>query len=249
MEIMSDILQNPLLDDAAISEERDVISHETEAVRKAHDISIWDHLHETAFMGTGLSRTIRGPEENIRSMDRKDLQAFISSQYSADRFVIAAAGAVDHNELVALTETHFGKLPSHPTGSLALPFDAAIFTGSDKRIRFDSMGVSYSMSSSSIFLRTQHLVNLVLSTACTRCTSLPGRIFDLRGCFSHDALAGIQYFSSVVNNVCLTVGFLHILYQTLFDLVCRCFHLLSPIYLSFFRPPHSSECSRLMGPH
>lgn len=140
---MSDILQNPLLDDAAISDERDVISEETEAVRKAYDVSIWDHLHETAFMGTGLSRTIRGPEENIRSMNRRELQSFISSQYSADRFVIAAAGAVDHKELLALTETHFGKLPNHPTGSLTLPFDAAIFTGSDKRIRFDSMGVRY----------------------------------------------------------------------------------------------------------
>lgn len=142
MEIMSDILQNPKLDDAVLSDERDVILAEAEAVRKQNDVAIWNHLHETAFMGTGLSNTIHGSEANIRSLTRGDLQSFISSQYSADRFVIAAAGAVNHNELVELTEKHFGALPNHPAGSLALPFDAAIFTGSDKRIRFDSMGVS-----------------------------------------------------------------------------------------------------------
>ena len=142
MEIMADILQNPKLDDAAISQERDIISMEAEALRKCKEVDIFDHLHETAFMGTGLSRSIRGPEENIRSIDRNDLQSFISSQFSADRFVIAAAGAVNHTELVALTEKHFGTLPTHPAGSVAHHYEAATFTGSDKRIRYDSMGVS-----------------------------------------------------------------------------------------------------------
>ena len=143
MEIMSDILQNPLLDAAAISEERDIITNESENLRQQPGTAIWDHLHETAFMGTGLSRSVRGPEQNIRSLTSQDLNAFKSAQYSADRFVIAAAGAVDHTQLVALTEKHFGQLPTLPTGSMVVAYDPAIFTGSDKRIRYDSMGVSH----------------------------------------------------------------------------------------------------------
>ena len=141
MEIMSDILQNPTLDPAEISAERDIISKENENIRKHPGVAVWDHLHETAFMGTGLCQTVRGPEQNIRGLNRNDLEAFKSTQFSADRFVIAAAGAVNHTELVALTEKHFGGVPQLPAGSLVVPHDAAIFTGSDKRIRFDSMGV------------------------------------------------------------------------------------------------------------
>jgi processing peptidase subunit beta len=139
MEILSDILQNSQLDAAAIERERDVILREMEEVNKQYEEQILDHLHETAFMGTGLGRTILGPEENIKSLTRNDLQDYIKTHYTADRFVIAGAGAVDHKQLVELTEKHFGKLPTAPAGALATKFDPAVFTGSDKRIRFDSM--------------------------------------------------------------------------------------------------------------
>lgn len=142
MEILADMLQNPKLDEAAITRERDVILRESEEVNKQYEEVILDHLHETAFMGTGLGRTILGPEENIRSISKADLQNYISTHYTADRFVIAGAGAVDHKQLVSLTEQHFGKLPTTPKDALASKFEPAIFTGSDKRIRFDSMGVS-----------------------------------------------------------------------------------------------------------
>ena len=142
MEILADILQNSLLDDGAITRERDVILREAEEVGKQYEEVILDHLHETAFMGTGLGRTILGPDENIRNLSRADLQSYISTHYTADRTVIAGAGAIDHKQLTELTEKYWGKLPTTPSGSVAKIFDPAIFTGSDKRIRFDTMGVS-----------------------------------------------------------------------------------------------------------
>ena len=143
MEILADILQGSTLDEGAITRERDVILREMEEVSKQYEEVILDHLHETAFMGTGLGRTILGPEENIKSLTKSDLQQYINTHYTADRFVIAGAGAVDHKQLVELTEKHFGKLSATPKDKLSTKFDAAIFTGSDKRIRYDSMGVSF----------------------------------------------------------------------------------------------------------
>jgi mitochondrial-processing peptidase subunit beta len=143
MEVLSDILMNSQLDEGAITRERDVILREMEEVNKQYEEVILDHLHETAFMGTGLGRTILGPEENIRNLTKADLEAYIKTHYTADRFVISAAGAVDHNQLCQLTEKHFGGLAAGAGGNaLSTQFDPAIFTGSDKRIRFDSMGVS-----------------------------------------------------------------------------------------------------------
>src|SRR3546814_203817 len=100
MEILSDILTNSLLDEGAIARERDVILREMEEVNKQWDEVMLDHLHDTAFQGTGLGRTILGPEENIRNLTRNDLVDYIKTHYTADRFVIAAAGAVDHKQLV-----------------------------------------------------------------------------------------------------------------------------------------------------
>ena len=54
--------------------------------------------------------------------------------------MVAGAGAVDHKQLAELSDKHLGKLTSTASGGLT-KFDPAVFVGSDKRIRFDSMGV------------------------------------------------------------------------------------------------------------
>eukprot|EP01039_Chlorochromonas_danica_P007453 gene7453-8240_t len=136
VEILADILQNATLDEAAIARERDVILRESVEVGKQYEEVILDELHATAFQGTGLGRTILGPNENIRNLSRTDLQNYIDTHYTADRFVIAAAGAVDHKQLVDLTNKHFGGLK---TGNGLVKADPVFFTGSDKRIRYDSM--------------------------------------------------------------------------------------------------------------
>lgn len=141
VEILADILQNSLLDEAAINRERDVILREGVEVSKQYEEVILDELHSTAFMGTGLGRTILGPDENVKNLTRQDLLDYTKTHYTADRFVIAAAGAVDHNQLVELTDKHFGGLKA---GSGEFKPERALFTGSDKRIRYDSMNVRLS---------------------------------------------------------------------------------------------------------
>jgi mitochondrial-processing peptidase subunit beta len=141
VEILADILQNSLLDENAITRERDVILRESVEVNKNYEEVILDELHSTAFMGTGLGRTILGPDENIKNLTRHDLQSYINTHYTANRFVIAGAGAVDHKQLTDLTQQHFGGLATSSKEATASLFEPAIFTGSDKRIRYDSMGV------------------------------------------------------------------------------------------------------------
>merc|ERR1712238_226558 len=63
--ILSDILLNSNLDPGAIDRERDVILREMSEVNKQQEELVIDHLHSTAFQGTGLGRTILGSEENI----------------------------------------------------------------------------------------------------------------------------------------------------------------------------------------
>ena len=85
MEILSDILTNSRMDKDAIERERDVILREMVEVNKVYEEQILDHLHETAFMGTGLGRTILGPEENIRRLTRDDLLNYVQTHYTSNR--------------------------------------------------------------------------------------------------------------------------------------------------------------------
>jgi processing peptidase subunit beta len=131
VEILSDILLHSKLDESAIEREREVILREMSEVNKEQEELVLDHLHATAFQGTGLGRTILGPEENIRSLKQADLVNYIQQHYTAPRMVIAGAGAINHTELCELADKHFGNLPKTPSSGLELAMDPAVFTGSD----------------------------------------------------------------------------------------------------------------------
>jgi processing peptidase subunit beta len=45
--------------------------------------------------------------------------------------VIAGAGAINHQELCALADKHFGSVPETPKSGVAVAMDPAVFTGSD----------------------------------------------------------------------------------------------------------------------
>jgi mitochondrial-processing peptidase subunit beta len=98
---------------------------------------VFDHLHATAFQGQPLGRTILGPRENILSIQRDDLEAYIKKNYTADRMVLVGAGGIPHDQLVELAEKHFGKIPA-ASGEVTAK-EAPDFVGSEVRMRDDTM--------------------------------------------------------------------------------------------------------------
>ena len=140
MEILAGAMQCTHFDDAAINREKNLIAAKAAAFNKNTEKSVFEHLHETAFMGTALGQPVVGTESNIKNLTKADLLTFVAANYTGDRVVVAGAGAVDHKQLAELSDKHLGKLTSTASGGLT-KFDPAVFVGSDKRIRFDSMGV------------------------------------------------------------------------------------------------------------
>ena len=53
VEVLSDILQNSEIDAGAVEREKDVILRDMTEKSQAYSERVLDHLHETAFMGTG----------------------------------------------------------------------------------------------------------------------------------------------------------------------------------------------------
>jgi len=142
VELLADILQNPILGEEEIERERSVILREMEEVESNLQEVVFDYLHATAFQGTSLGLTILGPEENIRKISKPDLQTYINDHYKGPRMVIAAAGGVDHDQLVKLTDKYFGKLScNYPNEVPLLP--PTRFTGSEIRHREDDMPLAH----------------------------------------------------------------------------------------------------------
>ena len=144
VEILGDMLLNPKLDEDAIDNERRVILREMEQVQSNVDDVLFDSLHETAFAGTGLGRTILGPKENIATnINKTQLRDYIDTHYTGPRMVIAGAGAINHAQLTDLAQEHFGSLPSSPPAGKIVPSDSSRFVGSELRFRDDSMPVAH----------------------------------------------------------------------------------------------------------
>lgn len=144
MDILCDILRNSKYDDSSINREREVILKEMESVYKdSKEELILDHLHENAFQGCPLGYTILGPVQNIERITKEDIQSYVQTHYTANRMVIAGAGAVDHDELVKLAETMFGDVPTQPTNNAVVRLEPAEFIGCDYEERWDEMETAY----------------------------------------------------------------------------------------------------------
>lgn len=141
MDILADILTNSTYTEDAIEREREVILREMQEVEGQMEEVIFDRLHETAYRGTMLGHTILGPTENIKSISRAMITDYVNTHYTAPRMVVAGAGAVDHGDLVKLSEKLFGSVPS--AGKREPHMERARFTGSDIRIRYDDMPLAH----------------------------------------------------------------------------------------------------------
>ncbi|MDY6925425.1 MAG: pitrilysin family protein, partial [Pseudomonadota bacterium] len=78
-----------------------------------------------AFNGQPLGRPILGSVASLKPITRASISEWRARLYSPDRMVIAASGAVDETELLALAERWFGGETSTPAGTP----DAPRFTG------------------------------------------------------------------------------------------------------------------------
>ena len=50
-----------------------------------------------------------GPAERVRAFSREDLENFVGEHYGPEQMVLAAAGAVDHDQLVQAATEAFGR--------------------------------------------------------------------------------------------------------------------------------------------
>ena len=110
LDVISDIVLNPVFDPREIEVERHVILQEIGQSMDTPDDIIFDWLQEAAYPDQAMGRTILGPAEKVASFGRPDLSGFVSEHYGPNEMILSAAGAVDHDQIVRAAEQIFGHL-------------------------------------------------------------------------------------------------------------------------------------------
>lgn len=127
MQVLSDLVFRPTLDPDEIEREKDVVAQEIAEAFDTPDDHVFEMAQTRAFDGQPLGRPILGSVASLKPITRASIGDWRARLYSPDRMVVAASGAVDETELLALAERWFG-------GETATPADAPDvprFTGGD----------------------------------------------------------------------------------------------------------------------
>jgi predicted Zn-dependent peptidase len=104
-----------------VDAERMVINEELIAAYDTPDDVVHIMLYEALFHGHELGREVLGDPESINAMRASHIADFHRRWYQPANLVIAAAGDIDHDELVAQAEEHFGDLEFGPAPERVIP--------------------------------------------------------------------------------------------------------------------------------
>jgi predicted Zn-dependent peptidase len=107
MDILGDILNNSTFNAIDLKKEKLVIAEEIKDVADNPSEYIHDLFCAQLWKNHSLGRPIMGQVENIMSLSRSKVLEYIKRHYSSSNVVVAAAGYVNHNELVSLVNKHF----------------------------------------------------------------------------------------------------------------------------------------------
>jgi predicted Zn-dependent peptidase len=99
---MAEMIWQPRFEDLAA--ERQVVLEEIAMYEDDPQDRVFDVLGEAVFGEHPLGRPVIGRAEVVAAIDEQLLRAFHARRYAPDRIVLAAAGSVDHEELVRLVE-------------------------------------------------------------------------------------------------------------------------------------------------
>ncbi|VDN02215.1 unnamed protein product [Thelazia callipaeda] len=140
--LLADVVRNSKLDQAAVETERTRILCEMNRLKDNPSEVVFDYLHDAAFQGTPMAKSIYGTEEIVRNLTRNNLRKYADVQYRPLRMVLSGVGGIKHSRLVKLSEQYFGDLVNGPSDPVHY-ITGIRFTGSEFLYRNDNMPFMY----------------------------------------------------------------------------------------------------------
>ncbi len=122
-DLLADIFLNSTFPTDEIERERKVILQEIKMRDDTPDEYIHDRFHQNFWKGQLLGMPVLGSEETITGLSRTAILSHKNSRYRPQDIIIAAAGNIKHDDLVAILSPLFSGLSSqwHPEQGAAFP--------------------------------------------------------------------------------------------------------------------------------
>jgi len=110
LDVIGDILTHSIFEPEELERERGVILQEIGQANDTPDDIIFDKFQEVAYPGQPMGRPVLGTEKTLKEISRGTLMGYMKRHYSAGNTVLAAAGNLRHEDVLALAEKHFADL-------------------------------------------------------------------------------------------------------------------------------------------
>lgn len=110
IELLSDMLLNSTFPEEHLVRERQAIVNEIKLGNDDPFSRINDLLRSQMFPGQPHGRPTTGEIESVSNITREDIIYFAGQNYQPDRLVIAAAGAIDHDNFVGQVQDGFWRM-------------------------------------------------------------------------------------------------------------------------------------------
>jgi predicted Zn-dependent peptidase len=114
MDVLGDIVADPLLDPDQLALEQHVIIQEIGAAHDVPEDLVFDMFQQAAYPGQAIGRSVLGTPESIRMHTPDRLRRFLDTHYCGPQMVVSAAGNLEHQKILGLAEEHFAGLPDRP---------------------------------------------------------------------------------------------------------------------------------------
>jgi len=126
LDILSDILLNPVFDAGELAKEKEVVVQEIGEAADTPDDVVFDLLQAASWDGHPLARTILGTRESVRAQSPASLKGFMARGYRPEAMIVAASGKLEAAPFLELAARYFGGING---GAGAVARSAPAFKG------------------------------------------------------------------------------------------------------------------------
>lgn len=119
VDVLSDLLQNPTFPEKDLEKEKGVVIEELKNAEDDPDDIIHDYFDKSLFGTHPLGFPVIGTEANLRSFKRKDLKSYLQQHYIPSNMVVAAAGNIQHKDLVEFVKKYLSGSSSRSKNGMA----------------------------------------------------------------------------------------------------------------------------------
>jgi predicted Zn-dependent peptidase len=116
LDVLSDLVLNPVFNAQDISRERGVILEEIKMDEDSPDYLVHEIFTQNFWKDHPLGKPILGTKDTVKKFEREPVLDFYSKRFSPGNVIICAAGHLKHREFVDLVAKHFQQMQPAKNG-------------------------------------------------------------------------------------------------------------------------------------